>query len=208
MPASLALELKNRFGKVTVPDLTGKVNLDIQFGEVVAGKLANPGRIEVGFSKASFESLRDAKLDFRFASAPVIIKNATGGLDLKVQHSKGGVVIYADDLTSLDVDAQFSNIGIVLPKNASANFDVKTHFGSFINNSSFSVKDQEDPNSETRRYGPRFDNRFKGSAGGGKVKINLDGNFTDFILGHEAPTFKEKKERGSGQNGRVRVGTI
>jgi hypothetical protein len=203
MPASLALELKNRFGKVMVPDLTGKVNLDVQFGEVAAGKLSNPGRIDVRFSKANFEGLKDAKLDLQFASSPVVIKNVTGDFDLKVQHSKA-VIIYADDLTSLDVDAQFTDIGVVVAKNASANFDVKTHFGSFVNNTNFNLKDEDD-NSDKRRYGPNFNSRYKGAAGSGKVKVNLNGNFSDFIIGHEAPTFKEKsKDRTKGQ----RSGTI
>jgi hypothetical protein len=209
MPASLALDLKHRFGKATIPDLTGKVNIDQQFGELVAGKLSNSGKIDVRFSKASFEGLRDAKVELHFANAPVLIKNATGDLSLKVQHSKNGVTVFADDLTSLDIDAQFSDIGVVLPKNASASFDVKTHFGSFTNNSSFSVKGDDDENNEKRRYGPRFDSRYKGSAGSGKVKVNLDGNFSDFILGHEAPVFKTKSSKEkTGQAGRVRVGTI
>jgi hypothetical protein len=205
MPANMALDLKHRFGKATVPDLTGKVNIDQQFGELVAGKLSNPGKIDVRFSKASFEGLRDAKLELQFASLPVVIKNVTGDFDLKVQHSKS-VTIYADDLTSLDVDAQFSDIGVVVAKNASANFDVKTHFGSFVNNTNFNLKNDDEQKDDRRRYGPTFDSRFKGAAGAGKVKVNLNGNFSDFILGHEAPTFKDKssKERTRGQ----RSGTI
>jgi hypothetical protein len=196
MPAGLTLDLENRFGKTILPDLTGKVDIDHQFGDLEAGKLSNPGNISVKFGSASIESVNGGKYDFQFVNNTAVLKNATGDIKVNVQHCKSnGVVIYAANTNSIDVGAQHSDVAIVVPKDMSAQFDIDTHFGSLKNNSSFAIKQEGDDN-DSKRYGPRFNSSYKGSSGGGKTKIKLDGNFTDFQIGHDAPPVKSKKEKG------------
>ena len=195
MPANLAFDVENKFGKTTIPDYQGKIDIDQQFGDLVTGKLSQPGKVEVKFGSATIENAANGKFNFQFVSNAAIIKNATGTLDVRVQHCKNnGVIIYAANASAIEVDAQHSDVAIVLPKDASANFSVDTHFGSFKNNSSFAIKKEGDDNDD-KRHGPRFNHSYKGSSGQGKAKINLDGNFTDFLITHEAPPMKEKKEK-------------
>ena len=195
MPANLVFDLANKFGKTTVPDYQGKIDIDQQFGDLVTGKLSQPGKVVVKFGSATIENASNGKFDFQFVSNAAIIKNATGALDINVQHCKNnGVIIYAANASAIEVDAQHSDVAIVLPKDASANFSVDTHFGSFKNNSSFAIKQQDDAKDD-KKHGPRFNHSYTGTSGQGKAKINLDGNFTEFTITHEAPTMKEKKEK-------------
>ncbi|HYH15566.1 MAG TPA: hypothetical protein VD794_10110 [Flavisolibacter sp.] len=194
MPANTALTVKNKFGKTTIPDITGRTNIEQEFGELVAGRLPQNSTIEVKFSKASFESLHNADLNIQFAKDPIVIKNATGKLELDVKHSKQGVTVYADQLSDLEVDAEFSDIGVVVSKDANADFRIETDFGSLTNQSSFAIKDQ-DEESDKKRYGPRFAHSYKGTSGNGNLRINLDGKHSDFIISHNAPDFKKKQRK-------------
>jgi hypothetical protein len=194
MPANITLSVKNKFGKTIIPDLNNEVKIEQQFGELVTGRLSQNADIEVKFSKASFEALNNADLSIEFAKDPVNIKNATGKLDLRVRHSKSGVTINTDQLTDLDVDVEFSNIGLVLNKNASADFRIKTNFGSLTNNTSFAIKD-EDEDRDERKYGPTFNHTYKGIAGNGKMKVNVDGKHSDIIISNEAPDFSKIKKK-------------
>ena len=192
MPASLALKVKHQFGDLTMPDLTGEVDIEQQFGDLTAGKLSKPGDIEVRFGSAEIEGVNGGDYEFAFVKKTAVLKNATGKIKVDVQHCRSnGVVIYAANTTSVDVDAQHSDVVVVVPKDMSASYKVETHFGSFTNNSGFAIKkeDEDDDN-----HGPKFNFSYNGSSGAGKTKISLDGNFTDFTIGHDVPPPGAKKK--------------
>ncbi len=203
MPANLALNVEHQFGELNLPDLTGPVNIEQQFGNLHAGKLSKPGDISVRFGSATIEAVNGGEYDFQFVNNTAVLKNATGDLKVDVHHCRSnGVVIYAANTTSIKVDAQHSDVAIVVPKDMSANFTVDTHFGSFKNSSSFTIKKEGDEDDD--RHGPRFNHTYKGSTGQGKTKISLDGNFTDFTIGHEAPPAKPKKTNTTTATRKVR----
>lgn len=194
MPAELSLDLKTQFGQTIVPDLQGKVNIDHQFGDLEAGRLSNPGKISVKFGSASIDGVDGGSYDFQFISNQAVLKNARGDIKVGVQHCKSnGVVIYGEDVSSLKVNAQHSDVALVVPRDMSAQYNVQTSFGSFKNNSGFSIS--EEGNDEDNRRGPKFDHTYKGSSNGGKTRIVLDGSFTDFIISHDAPPVKKKGEK-------------
>lgn len=200
MPASLALNVKHQFGDLTLPDLDGKVDIEQQFGKLFAGKLANPGKVSVQFGAAQIEAVNGGRYDFQFVNNTAMIKNATGDIKVNAQHcrSANGVVIFAANTNSIDVDAQHSDVAVVVPRDMSAQFNVKTNFGSFKNSSSFTIKGEDE---DEDRRGPKFDHNYKGSSGGGKTKITLDGSFTDFTIGHDVPPARAKKSKQT-ENGK------
>ena len=193
MPANLALNVEHQFGNLTLPDLTGDVDIEQQFGNLTAGKLSKPNKVEVRFGSAEIEGVNGGDYEFQFINKTAVIKNATGNIKVEVHHCKNnGVVIYAANTNSIDVDAQHSDVVIVVPKDMSAQFNVDTHFGSFTNNTAFAIKKEGDEDEDGRR-GPKFNYNYKGSSGGGKTKITLDGNFTEFTIGHDVPPARAKK---------------
>jgi hypothetical protein len=192
MPASLALDLTNKFGKSFVPDLTGKVDIQQSFGALTAGKLSQAGKIDVSFSAVTVEGAVNGRFKISFTKELAVLKNLSGDIDVNIQHCKtgGGVVIYADNTSSLTVNAQHSDVAVVLPKDASASFTADTNFGSFENTSSFRFLVDGDEDNDRR--GPKFDHNYKSTLGGGKNSIKLKGSFTDFQIAHEAPGPKPK----------------
>ena len=206
MPADLELELRNKFGDIILPDLKGKVKVVSQFGKLQAGKLDNVASIDVRHGNANIESAANGSYSFQFASE-ARIRNLDGDADIRIQHCKSnGVVIHlGSNAGDLKVNGQHSDLALVVNKNLSANFDVKTHFGSFQDNAGFGIKSKEDEESSqnsSRRYGQqatRFNKKYTGTAGGGKSKINISGNFTDISVGFEAPKAKPKKTGTSGK---------
>lgn len=194
MPAGLDLDLENKFGKTTLPDLQGKVDIDQQFGDLEAGRLSNPRNITVKFGSAAIEGVDGGTYEFQFVSDQAVLKNAKGDIKVNIQHCKSnGVVIYGDEVSSLKVNAQHSDVALVVSRDMSAQYAVMTSFGSFKNNSGFAIK--EEGNDDENRHGPKFDHTYKGSSNGGKTRIVLDGSFTDFSIGHEAPPVKEKGQQ-------------
>ena len=196
MPANLTLDLENKFGKTVLPDLTGKVNVKVEFGNLYAGKLSQAGNIEVRFGGVVIESVVNGKYDFGYASSEATIKNLSGKADINIEFCKSGnVVIHAVNMDDLKVDAQYSDVAIVVPKNVNAGIRVETNFGSFTNKSNVNIKEDKDEDDDGRRHGPKFNSSYKGTAGDGKNKIALDGNFSEIILSHETPPAKEKKKK-------------
>lgn len=196
MPANLNLNLENKFGKTTLPDLTGKVNVKVEFGNLSAGKLSQAGNIEVRFGGVIIESAVNGKYEFGYASSEATIKNLSGKADFNIEFCKSGnVVIHAENVGDLKVDAQYSDVAIVVPKNLNVGIKVETNFGSFTNKSNVNIKEEKDDDDDGRRHGPKFNSSYKGTAGDGKNKIELDGNFSDIILSHETPPAKEKKKK-------------
>jgi hypothetical protein len=197
MPVNLSLDLENKFGKTTLPDLQGKVNVKQEFGNLYAGRLTQPGNIEVKFGGVVIESAVNGKYQFGY-SDEARIKDLSGKADIDIEFCKSSnVVINAANIDDLKVDAQYSEVAIVVPKNMSANISVETNFGSFNNKSSFNFKEDGDDDDKDgkRNHGPKFDRNYKGKAGDGKNKIELDGNFSEIILSHETPPAKEKKKK-------------
>jgi hypothetical protein len=198
MPVNLALDVENKFGKTTLPDLQGKVNVKQEFGNLYTGKLSQPGSIEVKFGGVVIESAVNGKYEFGYASGEATIKDLSGNADIDIQFCKSGnVVINAANVDKLRVDAQYSDVAIVVPKTVSANISVETNFGSFSNRSSFKMKEEdedEDKDSKQNR-GPKFNYSYRGKAGDGKNKIELDGNFSEITLSHEVPPAKEKNKK-------------
>ncbi|HYC27749.1 MAG TPA: hypothetical protein VEB42_03020 [Chitinophagaceae bacterium] len=191
MPANLTLDLENKFGKTTIPDLQGDVDIQQEFGDLEAGRLSNPRKVTVKFGSADIESVEGGTYDFQFAKSAAI-RNASGDVKVRVQHCKSnGVVVYGNNLSSLNINAQHSDVALVVPRDMSAQYSVDTEFGSFNNNTSFAIREDAD---DSDRRGPRFNHKYRGTSGGGKTRVTLDGNFTDFFIGHEAPTQKDKQK--------------
>lgn len=193
MPANLALDIENKFGNTTLPDLTGKVNISQEFGNLSAGKLSNPGSIEVKFGGVVIEGASNGKYEFGYAN-DATIKNLSGKANVEIEFCKGNVMINAANVSDLKVDAQYSDVAIVVPRNISANFTVETNFGSFNNLSGINLKKEDDDDDGARFRGPKFSNSYRGKAGDGKSTIKLEGNFSEITLSHEVPPAKERKK--------------
>ncbi|MBN9297016.1 MAG: hypothetical protein J0I41_08385 [Filimonas sp.] len=193
MPAGQELDIANKFGKMTLPDLSGKVSIKEEFGGLVAGKLSNPQDIDVRFSTLEIDGLQNGSLDLQFIKNVALIKNATGTLTLNAKFCKdNGVIIPTNGLQSLDAKLEHSLVYLVAPKDAQMEANVKTHFGSFKNKTD--LKFQDDVEDDNRRS-PRFDYKYFYTSPQPRTKVTMKGNFTDFIVTHDIPELKDYNKK-------------
>jgi len=177
MPISNPLDLENSFGKTTVPDLKGQVNLTSKFGSLNTGKLDNVDEIDVEFGTAALGPVHNGQITFKF-NGKSQIASVSGNVKIKSEFS-GNVQFDVDNnIEELSVFESYSTIKMNVTKALSANIDVHTSFGNFHNNTDFKIaEDREDDDN-----GPRFDKDYSGKAGDGKAKIKIKSSFGNVRL--------------------------
>ncbi len=85
IPASIEFSLAQKYENVSIPDLTGKVILEIYSCDLKAGNLPNAYRIGLKYASADIKSLGDTKLQVYDSKLDVI---TTGDLDLHSKYSE------------------------------------------------------------------------------------------------------------------------
>jgi hypothetical protein len=197
MPAKNALSITNRFGDVTVPDLSGKLSFDLKFTNLTAKDLSNPlNEINMKFGDANIGNLNSDEFNISYGTAKIgtadklKAKVSFAGLDVDRLTSSGDITLkytrgdtgfkvgeLDKNLKSLNIDASFSKV-VLNPKD-NFNFDISTKMGGFsYDDSSVSVTNTTDTNGEHKYYNPN--KTYKGHAGkGGSAKtVTIKSNFT------------------------------
>jgi hypothetical protein len=146
MPAKSQLDITNRFGGVTLPDLSGRVTVNLSYGNLVGQQLTNPeNNIKVRFGEARIESFNSGELNVSYGKlflgtadklnatvsfSSINIDKLKSSGDINVRYGEGVRVGEFDkNFKNLSVDARFTKIALNLKDNY--DFDVTTHFGSF-----------------------------------------------------------------------------
>lgn len=172
MPASNALTIENSFGKTTVPDFNGQVNLTSKFGGLTTGKLANVDEIDVEFGTAELGPLNNGDITFKFNSKSYIEK-VSGTVKVKSEFS-GNVQFSVDNnIQELSLNESYSTIRMTVNKALSAKFDIHTSFGNFHNSTDFAINEEREDDDS----GPKFDKDYTGQSGDGKAKIKIKSSF-------------------------------
>lgn len=178
LPATVTLDANNDFGPMSISDFDGSVTLTSKFGSLTAGKLSQPQKIRVEFGKATVESMNGGKLDIRFSKAQVL--HLSGDISADLEQS-GGVKLGADNsLKKLDLKVNFSKVYLDVEKNISASYTIKSSFGSFRNDTEFSIprQDKEEQHFDQNK-------RYAGKSGSGATPIDIKNNFGTITLGHD-----------------------
>jgi hypothetical protein len=187
IPASNALKIQNSFGDVTIPDYTGPVSLTVKYGELIAGKLTRPEKIEVAFGKADLKSLSNIDLEFKYSK--VTIGNLTGNCKLKFSFCGYSKVNLDNGLTSLTVNDSYSSVHLVPPAKLAASYTINTSYGSFVDKTDIGISRTDTPS----KYGADLSRRFEGKSGAGTVKIDIKSSFGKIMIGEG--TEKDMKEK-------------
>lgn len=151
MPAGNALDIDNKFGSVTLPNLSGKATLKVQFGSLIAQQLTNAQndvsikfsqdnpstiafyngeRLKVEFSKFKAGTIDNSAASFSFSD--VSIDKLKTSADINVKFGDG-LSIGAIDKTmkNLNINASNTKINLDFAQALNFNFDVTTRLGSF-----------------------------------------------------------------------------
>ena len=189
MPSSNALNIKNSFGDITVPDYNGNISLTSSYGSLTAGKLSHLEKLDVGFGKVNLKNLNNTDITFRYTT--ITIDNLSGNTKMKMQFCPYSKITLANDLSSLTVDANYSTIHLQPPVNFSASYDVSTRYGSLIDKTDADIKRTDAP----EQYGPDLNKHYEGKSGSGSAKITIRSSFGSVMIGEGTKDdMKEKKK--------------
>jgi hypothetical protein len=201
MPAGNPLQIENQFGKMTVPDFKGPVNLTSKFGSLSAGSLENVELVDVEFGTAEIRHVQNGKINFQYDDKPHIT-NVSGSLKITIAFSDQTLVSIDNNIEELSINESYSAIKMIVSKDLSASFSIHTNFGEFRNRTDFNIKEDKEGDDDS---GPRFDKDYNGNAGSGKAKIKIKSSFGEIRLSHssdssneddkERPEKKERKEK-------------
>jgi len=187
IPTNNALKIQNSFGDVTIPDYTGPVSLTVKYGELIAGKLTRPEKIEVAFGEADLKSLSNIDLEFKYSK--VTIGSLTGNCKLKFSFCGYSKVNLDNGLTSLTLNDSYSSVHLVPPAKLAASYTINTSYGSFVDKTDIGINRTDTPS----RYGSDLSRRFEGKSGAGTVKIDIKSSFGKIMIGEG--TEKDMKEK-------------
>jgi hypothetical protein len=111
MPAAAALSLSNKYGNTDVDDLSGKVNMDIRYGSLTAGKLTHGNEkpwssISLAYSKGTIDEASWLDLTIRYVGSFSLDKCQALMLDSK--YSK----LTLGEISSLVGESRYDNVRI------------------------------------------------------------------------------------------------
>jgi hypothetical protein len=148
MPSKNALSVNNSYGATELPDLEGKVSVNVSYGSLSAKALTHAANtIKVSYGSADIESLNSSQLDVDYGSLELgSVDKLTSDISyssVKIgrikssgninAHYAGGIQIDELDrnFTNLSINSSYSGIKVGLNNAASADFDVTVHYGGF-----------------------------------------------------------------------------
>ena len=172
MPAGNPIEAANSFGPMIVPDLSGVAEITSKFGNLTCGKLSNNKELSVEFGKATIKHINGGEVSIKFSDAE--INKLSGEVKASFEFSKGATISIDNSLKSLEIKNSYSTVELELSKDFSGDFDIKTSFGSFKNNTDFKITEDKDDDDE---HGPKFDHRYSGKTGSGATRVKIKSSF-------------------------------
>lgn len=178
VPENVALDATNEFGPMSIGDYSGDASFTSKFGSFTAGKL-NKARVQVEFGKTTVAGMTSGTLIVKFSRG--LINNVSGDVKATFEHCSGIKLDVENNIKSLDIKNDFTNLYLDVQTGLSARFDIKTSFTEVKNKTSFSIKrDDEDEES----HGPKFDYQYQGQAGSGSAVVKIKSNFQPVTIGH------------------------
>jgi virulence-associated protein VapD len=193
LPANNPLKVQNKFGPITIPDYTGKVDIESEFGALTAGNLANAGLISVSFGKAKIKSMANVDAAFKFSQAEV--DNVTGSSKISVEFCSPCKITIASDASKIDISEGYSILNIRPAAGLQASYVINTRYSSFKNRTDTKLL----RTNESPEYGPDRDREYEGKSGNGNCAIKIKSSFGKIILGEATAAELESKKDKKGK---------
>ncbi len=190
MPANNPLTVKNEFGKTTIPDFKGEIDLTSKFGSLTAGNLANIKGIHVEFGKANLANINSAPVTIKFSKA--VISKLSGAVKLNLEFCNSVRLTLDNNLTSLDLKTSYSTVNLKPSVSLQASYNISTSFGSFKNTSDIKFSNDGDGDDN---HGPKFDYEYSGKSGTGAVPVKVKSSFGKIIVGEASEEDMKDKNK-------------
>jgi len=130
MPANVDLNIENKYGNTDIDDMSGRVSVELKYGNLYAGKLSRGNdkplnEFSVAYGKVSIEQLSWGKIEVRYCGSVEIQKATALAIDSK--YSK----ISIEDVSSIVCDSRYdgysiSNVNNFVADGGYTNFNIKS----------------------------------------------------------------------------------
>jgi hypothetical protein len=177
LPSGAALDVENSFGKINLPDFTGKVSLSSKFGSLTTGALTNADKITVEFGKATIKSMDNTDAVFKFSS--IELGAISGACKMNIEFCSKSRIGLSAGLTGLNLKESYSTLNLKPADNLSASYEISTSFGNITDRTNANIKRTDTPD----QYGPDSDRNYSGKSGSGAAKIIIKSSFGHIIIG-------------------------
>ncbi|MDB5009386.1 MAG: hypothetical protein JWQ06_175, partial [Mucilaginibacter sp.] len=193
MPAKNPLDIDNRYGSIELPNLDGKVVVNLSYGNLVAKSLSNSdNEINIRYGSIDIENLKGNDLNIKYGNltlgstdkltanvsygAVKIGKLSTSGsINIKFG-SKFQINDLDKNLKSLSINSSYTNINLGLNGDENADFNVTVKYGSF-NYGSHAVNISNKTGENRRGWNPTQNyNGYLGKGNAEKV-INITSSY-------------------------------
>jgi len=178
LPASNQLAIENAYGTVTLPDLTGRVDLNVSYGSLAAGKLTgDKTSIHASYLSAKISAMKNAALNFEYGKLDLgevdnldltigycggsRIGNIMRSGKVKMEYSGGFQFGLGKSIHTFMLNSAYSASSITIDPASSFAYQVNVSYGGF--NSGKTVITKEDPDPSSR--GPKLHKRYTGYYG-------------------------------------------
>jgi len=188
MPSKNPLNVSNKYGATSLPDLEGKLVINNSYGSLVAKNLSNPGnQITVKYGSATIGSLNGSDLDvaygslslgecnklnadISYGSAKIGRITTSGNINVKFS---GNLNINEVDknIKNLSVNSSYSSVKLGISNEQNADFDVTVRYGSFNYGGHDINITSKSPSDNDRGYNPT--KNYKGHLGKGSNDRNI-----------------------------------
>jgi len=196
LPAGNPLDIKNSFGNVVVPDMTGKTTLRVSYGALTAQQLLstdndvkvsfgdatianfNGGRLAVSYGKLKAGTVSNVDLDVDFAGFSADkLKNS---VKADIKYGDGFNIGSIDkSVRSLLIKASFTKIRLDFNDAESFNFDIICKMGGFNYNDDNVKVTSKSPTDDDRGWSSTKTYRGYIGKNNSDGKISINANFTD-----------------------------
>ena len=189
MPSNNSLAIKTNYTNVILPDLDGPVNMSMNYGDLICGKLngkineINSNYVKVNVEKINNSTLRcnygdikinDAKdLNASLNYSDINLGILSGSAVLKLNYAGGFKIGSLDkNFKSLNINANYSDVNLGFNNNTAFNFDISTSYSSFKYDKGNVTITRKSPSDEEKGYSPNKNYKgYYGKSPSGNVVI-------------------------------------
>jgi hypothetical protein len=174
LPAAQTLDLRNKFGNISLPDYSGAIDITCKFGHLDAGKLSSLKslKLEFGQNTSHIAAINGGSIDVKYSK--VDIDELSGDIVAEFKFSELADLNVSSKIRSLKIRNSYAPLRLKLDKGIPTQFNISTKFGSLNNHSDYTITDGSED--EDNRH-PHFRKNYSGKSGDGSVQITIDAEF-------------------------------
>jgi hypothetical protein len=172
MPATGSIDGHVDFGDLTISDLAGNLNINLQYGNLVAGKLSGSNNaVELAFGDAKVGRWSGGGMKAQYGN--VVIAELNGNINLNLAFGDAKIEQLQSACKSLAAELEYGDLVIDLGASVGVAFDIESSYGDVnIPNSAVVTLKEKDYTSSHK----------VGTIGSGATKLKLISSFGDVAI--------------------------